>query len=30
VALLTAFLTVMCVIVFVWGIGLPYPLFAGY
>jgi hypothetical protein len=30
VALLTVFLTVMCVIVFVWGIGLPYPLFAGY
>jgi Tripartite tricarboxylate transporter TctB family len=30
VALLTIFLTVMCVIVFVWGIGLPYPLFAGF
>jgi putative tricarboxylic transport membrane protein len=30
VALLTIFLTVMCVLVFVWGIGLPYPLFAGF
>ena len=30
VALLTVFLTVMCVLVFVWGIGLPYPLFAGF
>ena len=30
VALLTVFLTVMCALVFVWGIGLPYPLFAGF
>jgi Tripartite tricarboxylate transporter TctB family len=30
VALLTVFLTVMCVLVFVWGIGLPYPLLAGF
>jgi hypothetical protein len=30
VALLTVFLTIMCVLVFVWGIGLPYPLFAGF
>ena len=30
VALLSVFLTVMCVLVFVWGIGLPYPLFAGF
>jgi hypothetical protein len=30
VAALTVFLVVFCVAVFVWGLGLPYPLFAGY
>jgi putative tricarboxylic transport membrane protein len=30
VALLTVVLTIMCVLVFVWGIGLPYPLLAGF
>jgi len=28
VLLLTLFLIVLCVAVFIWGIGLPYPLFA--
>ena len=30
VALLTALLTVLSVAVFVWGLGLPYPLFKGF
>jgi hypothetical protein len=30
VALLTVALIVFCVGVFVWGIGLPYPLLAGF
>jgi len=30
VALLTAVLIVFCVIVFIWGLGLPYPLLAGF
>lgn len=30
VAALTVFLTIMSVLVFVWGIGLPYPLLAGF
>jgi putative tricarboxylic transport membrane protein len=30
VALLTALLTALCVAVFIWGLGLPYPLFAGF
>ncbi|MPZ58994.1 MAG: tripartite tricarboxylate transporter TctB family protein [Rhizobiales bacterium] len=28
VALLTLFLVALCVVVFIWGLGLPYPLFA--
>ena len=30
VALATAVLTLLCVAVFIWGLGLPYPLFAGF
>jgi hypothetical protein len=30
VALLTALLTALSVVVFVWGLGLPYPLFKGF
>src|SRR5262245_24999599 len=30
VALLTAVVTALCVAVFIWGLGLPYPLFAGF
>jgi hypothetical protein len=30
VAALTVFLIVFCVAVFVWGLGLPYPLLAGF
>ena len=30
VALLTAVLIVFCVVVFIWGLGLPYPLLAGF
>jgi hypothetical protein len=30
VALLTVVLTTFCVAVFIWGLGLPYPLLAGY
>jgi hypothetical protein len=30
VALLTVVLTVFCVAVFIWGLGLPYPLLAGF
>jgi hypothetical protein len=29
VLLLAAFLTVVCVAVFIWALGLPYPLFSG-
>jgi hypothetical protein len=30
VALLTVLLTALSVVVFIWGLGLPYPLLAGY
>jgi hypothetical protein len=30
VVLLTAVLTVFCTAVFIWGLGLPYPLLAGF
>jgi Tripartite tricarboxylate transporter TctB family len=30
VALLTVVLTVFCIAVFIWGLGLPYPLLAGF
>jgi len=30
VALLTIVLTVFCIAVFIWGLGLPYPLLAGF
>jgi hypothetical protein len=30
VALATVVLTLLCVAVFIWGLGLPYPLFAGF
>ena len=30
VSLLTVGLTIGCVAVFIWGLGLPYPLFAEY
>jgi hypothetical protein len=30
VALLTVVLTVFCMAVFIWGLGLPYPLLAGF
>jgi hypothetical protein len=30
VALLTVALTALCVAVFIWGLGLPYPLLAGF
>jgi hypothetical protein len=30
VALLTVVLTALCVAVFIWGLGLPYPLLAGF
>jgi hypothetical protein len=30
VLLLSIVLTAMCVGLFIWGIGLPYPLFAGW
>jgi putative tricarboxylic transport membrane protein len=30
VALLTVVLTALCIVVFIWGIGLPYPLIAGF
>jgi putative tricarboxylic transport membrane protein len=30
VALLSIVLTAICVVLFIWGIGLPYPLFAGW
>jgi putative tricarboxylic transport membrane protein len=30
VALATVVLTGLCVVVFIWGLGLPYPLFAGF
>ena len=30
VALLTAVLTALCVAVFIWGLGLPYPLLPGF
>ena len=30
VALLTVVLTVFCTAVFIWGLGLPYPLLAGF
>jgi hypothetical protein len=30
VLLLTAFLTALSLAVFIWGLGLPYPLFKGF